>query len=217
MAQCLHDQGTCFGGLITRPLKRAASLLEVIVALAVFALVTTLIASVFSLAHRYTRVYHQLSTAQRECVRCMQGMTERLRHCRVETVQPVTAANVCWALSSVPPETAPKITEFDSTTGSILFQKWQGIWSQPDGQVLVAEIPLTGGPATLEDALLAVAPTSGSAFLALPRRHLMAKAVRRFQVWPMPSRLIHVEIETQSTESGNPATRYFLSSNVPGQ
>lgn len=192
-------------------------MLEVVVALAVFALVTTLISAIFSLAHRYTRVYHQLSTAQRECVRCMQGLTERLRQCRAGTLTPVTAVNVCWALSSVPPETAPKGAEFDAITGELKFQKWQAIWCQTDGQVLVAELPLVGGPASLPTALLAPIPSSVSAFLAAPGRHLLAKAVRRFGVSAMPSHLIHLEVETQSTESGNPATRYFLSSTVPGQ
>ena len=193
-----------------------------VVALAVFALVTTLIASIFSLAHRYTRVYHQLSTAQRECVRCMQSMTERLRQCQAETVQPVTAVNVCWALSCVPPETLPKKIGFDSTTGEVEFQKWQAMWCQPDGQVLVAELPLASGSVTfqatvVDPSLLAPSPTSVAPFLTAPARQLLAKSVRRFQVTAAPSRLIHLEIETQSTESGNPATRYFLSSNVPGQ
>lgn len=222
MGKWRQDQRNRLGGRIPRSLTRAASLLEVVIALAVFALVTTLIATMFSLAHRYTRVYHQLSTAQRECVRCMQSMTERLRQCRSETLQPATAVNVCWALSCVTPETLPKTTEFDPNTGELEFQKWQGMWCQSDGQVLVAELPLTSGSntfaATVADpALLAPAPTSGTPFLTAPARHLLARSVRRFQVTAAPSRLIHLEIETQSTESGNPATRYFLSSNVPGQ
>ena len=222
MAERRQNQRDRIGGRISRPLKRAASLLEVVVALAVFAMVTTLITAVFTLAHRYTRVYHQLSTAQRECVRCMQSLTERLRQCRAETLQPVTAVNVCWGLSCVPPQTLPKKTEFDPATGDLRFHKWQGIWCQSDGQVWVAELPLSGGAATfpetvVDPALLAPAPTSQAPFLAAPGRHLLAKSVRRFQVTAASSRLVHVEIETQSTESGNPATRYLLTSNVPGQ
>lgn len=194
-----------------------ATLIEVVVALAVFALVTTLIATVFTLAHRYTRVGHQLSGAERECVRCCEGIAEILRSSRTRTLSPATAMNVCWTLSSVPPATSPRITQFDSVTGELLYHKWQGIWCQGDGQVYTSELPLAGGAAPYGVAMLATAPTSLSDFQTAARRSLLAKSIRNFSVSKVGADLLLLSVESQTTESGNPATRYQLSSSVPAQ
>lgn len=197
----------------TRPC--GATLIEILVALAVLGLVTTLIATVFTLAHRYTRVGHQLSGAERECVRCCEAMAEILRSSRARSLSPVTAVNVCWSLSSVPPATSPRTTQFDPVSGELLYHKWQGIWCGGNGQVQTAELPLAGGAATYGVATLAAAPTSLSDFQSAPRNYLLAKNIRSFSVTQVGPDLLHLTVESQTTESGNPATRYQLSSSVP--
>lgn len=197
--------------------QTGASLVELVVAVAVFGLVTGLIATIFALSHRYTRVYHQLSSAQRECVRCAEGITGLLRPCRAETVAPTTAVNVCWGLSSRwPSQTAGNIS-FDTDNGQLLYQKWHAAWCQPDGQVKSSELPLVGGEANFEVVLAGATPMSINEFLVSPRHHLLAKSIRRFSVSPAGADLLSIEVESQTTESGNPATRYQLSSTVSVQ
>ena len=207
------------GGRIPRSLApRGASVLEVLVGLAVFALVTTLITLAFTLAHRYTRVYHQLSSAERECMAGMGRISEILRQCPAESLQPPgIASDACWAISCLPPESGPQALQFDPTSGRLLYQKWTGIWRQNDGQLVQSELALSGAPAPLVIALSAPTPSGIADFQAAPRHHRLAGSVRRFQVSNPSSNLIRVELETQTTESGNPATRYQLSSSFPAQ
>lgn len=207
------------GGSLSHPVRfhRGASLVELVVALAVFGLVTGLIATIFALSHRYTRVYHQLSSAERECLRCVESVTSLLRPCRAESLGPTTAVNVCWALSSHSPETTVANTSFDETSGQLLYKKWQGIWCQLDGLVKSSELPLAGGEAEFEAVMAGATPTSVSEFLVAPRHHLLARNIRSFSASQAGSDLIRLQVESQTTESGNPATRYQISSCVTAQ
>jgi type II secretory pathway pseudopilin PulG len=197
--------------------QQGASLVEVVVALAVFGLVTALIGTIFALSHRYTRVYHQLSSAERECVRCTEALSSLLHPCRAESLGPGTAVNVCWALSSRTPSTTVGNTSFDPDSGQLLYKKWHGAWCQPDGQLKSSELPLVSGEATFEAVMLGATPSSVNDFLVAPRHHVLAKNIRRFSVSLLGSGLLHLEVESQTTESGNPATRYQISSSVTAQ
>lgn len=219
MGKCRQNPRHFAGRSVVPPLRRrsGASLVELVVAVAVFGLVTGLIATIFALSHRYTRVYHQLSSAERECVRCSEGISALLRPCRAESLQPATAVNVCWALSSHWPSNTLGNIRFDQDTAELLYQKWHGVWCEPDGQVKSSELPLAGGAATFEAVMAAAHPTSISEFLVPPRHHLLAKSIRRFSVSSVGNDLFQVQVESQTTESGNPATRYQLSSSVTVQ
>lgn len=179
-------------------------------------MITSLIATVFTLAHRYTRVYHQLSTAQRECSQCLARIGQLLERSRSDTLEPPAGVDACWFLSSVPPANVPDTSTFDSTNGELQYHKWQAIYLRSDGQVLAAELPLGGGAAVYEVAILNPAPGALTNFLTAPSQRVLARSIRRFVVRPESSRMIEVQVEAQTTESGNPATRYLLSSSFPG-
>ncbi|MBX3172642.1 MAG: type II secretion system protein [Candidatus Eremiobacteraeota bacterium] len=190
--------------------RRAVSLVEALVALAVFGLITSLIAGVFVLSHRYTRVFQQVSRVQREAAHCMQAFQAELTRGHSQTYQPVPAVNETWFLSSRPLEGQPGLGEF-ADNGQLLWQKWVGIWRQPDGLVWRSELPLSGGarPFLLVD--LDDQPSSLMAFSTLSSRRRLASAVRRFQV-SVDSRIVTVELESETSNSGNPSTRYHMTS-----
>jgi len=190
---------------------------EILVGLALFGMITTLIAVAFMLAHRYTRVYHQLSTAERECNQCLASVGHLLRRGRSETLQAPPSSDACWFLSSAPPVTSPDQTTFNQTSGELEYHKWQAIYRRSDGQVLAAEMPLAAGAAVFQAAMLNPVPTDLAVFLPTRPQRVLARSIRRLVVRSDSSGLIHVDVEAQTTESGNPATRYLLSSSFPGQ
>ncbi|MFN8613737.1 MAG: hypothetical protein U0931_39750 [Vulcanimicrobiota bacterium] len=186
--------------------------------MALFGLITALIGAAFTLGHRFTRVYHQLSTSERECTRCLARLGELLKKSSSQTLKPTSPAdNACWVLSASPLNNLPDVTQFDDTTGELLYHKWLAVYLATDGRVVAAEKGLASGPAAFETAMLDPIPPALSTFLATPRQRVLASSIRRFVVSGEGGRLFRVDVEAQSTESGNPATRYILSSSFPGQ
>lgn len=188
--------------------KRGSSLMEALVALTVFGLVAGLIAGVFILSHRYTRVSQQVSRAQREATHLMQGLYAEFSRGSYETFQPLTAADQVWFLSSRLPDGRPGLGEF-SDKGEILWQKWVGVWCHSDGSVYRSELPLPGGGKPLEE--IGAGPGSIVAFSVLGTKRRIAAAVRSFTV-KVESRLVTVDLESQTSNSGNPPTRYHMAS-----
>lgn len=189
---------------------RAFTLIELLVGLAVFALITGIIAAVFVVAHRYTRLYQQVSQAQREAVQCMREMSRELLRGRSETLRPSVAVNATWFLSNQPPEGSVKLAEF-SPQGEVLWHKWVGIWCQSDGDVRRAEIALAGVAQPILSVDLTSCPTLLSAFTSLPRFRRLASSISRFEV-VCDAKVITVDINGETHNAGNPATRYHLSS-----
>jgi len=195
---------------MTRP-RRAFTLVEVLVSLVTFALLTGVIACVFAVAHRYTRLYQQVSSAQREAVHCVQSMSRDMLRGHSLTVHPVgTATNATWFLSNQPPVSVPIAAEFD-TTGELLWQKWVGIWCRSDGDVRRAEIPLVGSPQPYLNIDLSSAPVDVIAFTSLTRFQRLASSIARFQV-RTDSRVVTIEAWSETHQAGNPPTRYQISS-----
>lgn len=190
--------------------RRGASLIEALVALSVFGLVAGLIAGVFILSHRYTRVSQQVSRAQREAARCMQAMFVEFSRASSETFRPALGASQIWFLSNRMPEGQSGLGEFNDR-GQILWQKWVGVWCQPDGSVYRGELPLVSGPEPFEEVDLSAAPGSIASFSVLASKRRIAAAIRSFTV-TVDSRVVSVEVESQTSNSGNPPTRYHLTS-----
>ena len=191
--------------------QRASSLAEVIVALAVFGLVAGLITGVFILSHRYTRVSQQVSRAQREAARCIQAMSIEFNRGHSQTFRPLPAVpNQVWFLSNRPLDGNPGLGEFNDQ-GEILWQKWVGMWGQPDGSVYRSEFPVVGGAVPFQDVDMGTAPTSLVSFSTLSGKRRIASAIRSFSV-TVDSRVVTVELESQTSNSGNPSTLFRLTS-----
>lgn len=190
--------------------RRAVSLVEVVVALAVFGLITTLIAGVFVLSHRYTRVSQQVSRAQREAARCMQAFYAEMTRAQSHTFKSASGVNEIWFLSSLPLEGRAGLGEF-SDNGQILWQKWVGMWRDSDGFVYRSETVLVGGPSPMDEVDLGTEPSSLVTFSLLPSKRRVASAIKSFQV-SVDQRIVTVELDSETSNSGNPPTRYHMTS-----
>ena len=190
--------------------RRGASLVEALVALAVFGLITGLIAGVFVLSHRYTRVSHQVSRAQREAVRCMQAFYAELTRGHSQTFRPGLAVKEVWFLSSLPPQGSAGLGEF-ADNGELLWQKWVGIWCQADGFVYRSELPLVGGSKQFSEINLLAGPAAIVNFTVLGGKRRIGSGIREFQV-RVDSRLVTVDLESETSNAGNPSTRFHLTS-----
>ena len=191
-------------------MRRGATVIEVLVGLAVFALLTTLIAGVFILSHRYTRVSQQVSRAQREAAQCMQAFYADVKRSHSQTYRPVTAVNETWFLSNRPLDTDSQVADFN-TSGEILWQKWVAIWAEADGNVFRGERTLGGGAKVFQDIDLSTEPSLLSMFSSSPKRERVGSAIRRFQL-SLDEHVVTVELESETSNSGNPPTRYHMSS-----
>jgi prepilin-type N-terminal cleavage/methylation domain-containing protein len=198
------------------PRRRAFSLIEVLVSLAVFTLITGVIATVFVVSHRYTRLYHQVSQAQREAVVCVREMSRELVRGRCETLAPSGGAvNATWFLSNQPLEGSLAPAEF-SPQGAVLWHKWVGLWCRPDGDVRRAEIALTGVAQPYLQVDLTSCPSLISDFTALPRYRRLASHINRFEIRG-DSNMFTIDVLSESHNAGNPPTRYRLSSSFFAQ
>ena len=189
---------------------QASSLAEALVALSVFGLVAGLIAGVFILSHRYTRVSQQVSRAQREAARCMQALSAEFSRGSSQTLLPVVPLNEVWFVSNRPPEPQAALAEFDEH-GEILWQKWVGIWRQDDGSVYRSEVPLVGGARPDPETPPAGQPASILTFSTLAGKRRIASAIRSFRV-SVDGRIVNVDLESETSNSGNPPTRYHMAS-----
>ena len=196
--------------------KRGFTLTEVLVSLALFSLLSGIILAVFILAHRYSRLYQQVSQAQREAVSCMQGIARELVRGHNQTFPPLSVVNGTWFLSSKTLDGNVTLAEFDSTSGELLWQKWVGIWCDAMGEVRVYEQPLVGGPKSFLNVDLTNAPTSLSALTSLPRQRRLGATITSL-IFTRDSRLVTVELLSETTNPGNPITRYQLSSSFSTQ
>ena len=120
------------------------------------------------------------------------------------------AVNATWFLSNQPPEGSVKLAEF-SPQGEVLWHKWVGIWCRTDGDVRRAEIALAGVAQPILTVDLTSCPTLLSAFTSLPRFRRLASCISRFEV-ACDAKVITVDINGETHNAGNPATRYHLSS-----
>lgn len=193
-------------------MKRAFTLIEVLVSMAIFTLLCGVIVAVFILAHRYSRLYSQVSESQREAVRAMQGLQHELSRARVQTILPASAVNSTWFLSNDLSETQEGIVEF-SSDGQVLWQKWVGIWISSDDQMLRSEIGL-GGPKTLAEVSFSSQPDGIHHFQTGPSRRRLASSVAQFGVFPEDGET-RVEILVETSLPGNPKTWYHLTSCFP--
>lgn len=190
--------------------SRGSSLVEALVALGIFGLVVSLIAGVFILSHRYTRISRQVSAAQREAARCMQAFYVEVTRGSSETFPVVAGVDETWFLSNRPLESRSALGEF-SDHGEILWHKWVGIWREPDGVVYRSELPLVGGAQPFEDVNLATGPASIAFFSVAVGKRRIASAIRSFRV-SVESRVVTIELESETSNAGNPSTRYHMAS-----
>lgn len=196
-------------------MRRGSTLVEVLVGLAVFTLLTGIIASVAIVSYRYSRLYNQVSLGQREAVHLMQGLSRELSRCNAMTMAPTTpAVNATWCLSCSVPEGQAGLVGFDAASGRLLWQKWVGIWVDADGRVFRAEKVLAS-PATLGNVDFTTQPVAVSDFFAAPGRRQLANSVARFSIERATHQFV-VEIDTLTSLPGNPTTTYHLVSGLPG-
>lgn len=196
--------------------RRAFTLIEILVSLAVFGLLTGVIVTVFGVTHRYTRLYQQVSLAQREAVLCMREINRELGRGSAQTLtSPSAGVNATWFLSNQPLENSTKVAEF-TDMGVVKWHKWVGVWCQSSGDVRRAEIELQGGPQPFSTVNLSGCPTLLSDFQTLPRSRRLASYITRFQV-TADSKVVSVEVRAEAQVPGRPPTRYHLSSSILAQ
>ena len=188
--------------------QRAFTLIEILVATAVFSLLTGLIAAVFLLAHRYGRLYHRVSEVQRSVLLCLQKVGFDVSRSAATSVRPALAnADEFWMLTW---QTGREpVVDYDPITGQPLYQKWLGYWRTPAGQIRRAELPLSGGNQVLSLIDFSAAPVAIAPFQASVSPTLMAEKVTLFRL-EVEGRLGRLEVECQTQTPGNPVTRYRL-------
>jgi type II secretory pathway pseudopilin PulG len=189
-------------------LRRAFTLMEILVATGVFSLLTGLIAAVFLLAHRYGRLYHRVSEAQRSVLVCLQKVGFDVSRSAASSVRPgLSNSDAFWMLTWQ--TGSDPVVEYDPKTGQPLFQRWQGYWRTPTGQIRRAELPLSGGNQVLSEVDFGAAPVAIAPFQASVSPTLMAEKVTLFRL-QVEGRLGCLEVECQTQTPGNPVTRYRL-------
>lgn len=188
--------------------RRAFTLVELLVGSLVFILITGVIGVVFITAHRYTRLYQQVSLAQREALHCLQQVSRELLRGRAESLNPDPAVNATWFLSSQPPLGTSQAAEFNPH-GVLLWQKWVGIWCSSTGEVRCSEQALSPPLPWLE-----IAPTSHpgdiSPFQSGAHRRL-ASYISSLRLW-RDQKLVTVEVISQTQQFGNAPTRFHFNS-----
>jgi type II secretory pathway pseudopilin PulG len=186
--------------------RRGSTLIETLVALAVFSLIAGVIVAVFIVSHRYSRLYRQVSLAQREATLSQQVLTRDLSLCLHSSLRPASAVNASWLLSCAP--TPPNKISFASPSGEILYQRWLGIWVDPEGRLWKSFIPLPApAPASVLD--LTLAPTSISPFMAAPRKHQIGRSLSYLRL-SAEEHAINLEIQINTSEDSSRPTRYRL-------
>ena len=208
MGKCWEVPGPNFGGSDCASVrKRGFTLIEILIALVIFSLITAVISAVFIVAHRYSRLYQQVSRAQRETALAQQAMKRELSRCHYSTLHPSPAVNGTWALSCSPLQSSNDKIGFDSVSGEVLWRKWVGIWIDSDSNLQMAELPLSS-PITLLDFDPTSAPTSIVPFNTRPRRRL-AGSISSFRVFPEMQGL-GLELEALTSLDSSRPTRYRL-------
>lgn len=193
--------------------RKGFTLIEVLVALAIFGLLTGVIVAVFVVAHRYTRLYQQVSTAQREAVQCLRQMTREFSRGSAQTLtSPTAGVNATWFLSNKPREASNVQAEF-TNLGAVKWHKWVGLWCQSNGEVRRSEIQLAGGPQPFNLVNFSSQPGLLSDFQAQPQTHRLASHIVRFQA-TADSRIITLDIRSEAHLPNQPATRYHLISSI---
>ena len=197
--------------------SRGLTLLEVLVVLALFSLVSGMILAVFILTHRYSRLYQQVSQAHRETAKCMQGISRELARAHHDSFRPASMVNVTWCLSSKPLDGVNQaLVEFDPVSGEMLWHKWIAIWCDGQGEVRLSELPLAGGTQTFLSVDLTTAPASLASFTTIPRQVLLGSSMSSLRI-DRNERFVTVDLVSLTSSNGNPVTRYQLSSSFSTQ
>ncbi len=188
--------------------RRAFTLVELLVGSLVFLLITGVIGAVFITAHRYTRLYQQVSLAQREALHCLQEVSRELLRGRAETMPPDPAVNATWFLSNQPPLATARAAEFNPQ-GVLLWQKWVGIWCSPAGEVRCSELALSL-PSPWPEISEASYPSSIGPFQSGTTRRL-ASHISSLRLW-RDQKIVTVEVISQTQQFGNAPTRFHFNS-----
>lgn len=192
-------------------MKRGFTLTEILVAITVFTLITALIAVVAILSLRSIKVSQNISQVQRELGQCMQGVIKEISRSHTQTYQSPAAVNQTWFLSNRPPETQTAPIVFDQSNGQVLWQKWVAIWCTADGTVFKAEKALSGGACIFNDLDWSSQPTALTDFTALPKPKRLATTIQRLQI-SLDESLVTIELDSKIGTSGNPLTKYHMTS-----
>lgn len=190
--------------------RRAFTLVEVLVGVAVFCLLIGVIGAVSMLVHRYSRQAHQVSQAQREAVSCMRAVAAEVARARFDSWA-TDGGEGYWFLSNRGPESETVAPTFDPTTGQVLWRQWVGLWRDAGGEVRRAEIPLPGAGQPLLLVDWSTTPAGLATFTTLPRRRILARRITGFSML-VSGRECRAEIESTTSNGGNPRTRYFIAS-----
>ena len=140
----------------------------------------------------------------------MEAFYSELKRGHSQSFQAATATNETWFLSNRPPAAEETLADFASS-GEVVWQKWVGIWCQADGVVYRGELGLVGGAVPFAQVDLGTAPSSLAAISTQPGKRRLASAIRRFQV-SLDERVVTVDLESETSNSGNLPTRYHTSS-----
>lgn len=189
---------------------RGFSLIEALVACAVFSLLTGIIGLVFVTAHRYSRLYQRVSQAQREVVLCLQHLGRDLNRSHADSLRPgFVCQDEFWFLTFQSDAGNP--LSYDPN-GQVVYREWVGIWLDPNGGLVWrGQVALNGGPKPWTEVNLALAPSSISPFQSSTRRRRLASSITQLQL-EQKGKQVQINIESQTQAPGNPVTRYRVTS-----
>lgn len=190
--------------------RRGVTLVEILVVVAVFALLMGVIGAVSVLVQRHQRQARQISEAHRQVGSCIRELATELGFGHHESWT-TNGAEGYWFLSSRPGESEERLPGFEVVTGELLWHGWVAIWREPSGEVRRSELRLPGGPEVLAAIDLERRPALLTAFTTLPRRRVLARQISRFQL-RLAGLNCQLLLEATTSSAGNPPTRYLVTS-----
>jgi len=188
--------------------RRAFSLTEMLVGMAVFVFLAALITGAFVLAHRYSRLNQRVSQAQRNVAQGLQNLGDDLRRSAASSLGP------SWTnLNQVVMLTWQPGLAYHPASAEVLYRSWIGYWRTASGELRRSQLPLGGGPSPLLGVNLSLAPTLTALQAAQPQR-LVVDHISLFRV-DRDGNLATLEMECRSSTPGNPDTYLRLSTCIP--
>jgi len=164
---------------------------------------------VFVAAHRYSRLYQRVSQAQRQVVLCLQHLGRDLIRSHAESLRPgAVCQNEFWFLTFQAEGAAP--ISYDPN-GHVVYRDWVGIWRDPQGVVWRGRVPLGGGPKPWAEVNLGLAPSSIGTFQTPTGRRRLASSITQLDL-KLVGKQAQIYVESQTHGTGNPVTRYRVSS-----
>lgn len=188
--------------------RRAFSLIEVLIGLAVFAFLAALITGAFVLAHRYSRLNQRVSQAHRNLAQGLRSLGDDLRRSAAPSLGPSWNNLDHVVMLSWQPGLA-----YHPSSAEVLYRTWIGYWRTGSGEIRRSQLPLGGGPNPLIMVDFSVAPTLTALQAAQPQR-LVADHISLFRV-ERASNLATVEMECRTSTAGNPDTHLRLRTCIP--